>query len=138
MPKDTLVDRIFLYGIRPLLITVAILVGGVALLVYGYLRGNTDYLISGIFIALIGAGLGIGFHRTETRRITKTYYSTATLVGQKGRAQVSFPAGTKGVVHLENEYWSSFAEEDLSAGDEVEVVSVDPDKVTHRVRRTRT
>ena len=137
MPDDTLVDRIFLYGIRPLLLTVAILVGGAALLAYGFIRGNTDYMISGLFIALIGAGLGIGFRRTETRKITKTYYSTATLVGKTGRAQVAFAAGTKGVVHLENEYWSSFSEEDLQAGDPVEVVSVDPDKVTLRVRRTK-
>ena len=138
MPDDTLVDRIFLYGIRPLLITVALLVGGGALLVYGFGRGNTDYMVSGIFIVLIGAGLGIGFRRTETRKITKTYYSTATLVGKTGRAQVSFPAGTKGVVHLENEYWSSFSEDDLQEGDAVEVVSVDPDKVTLHVRRVRT
>ncbi len=138
MPDDTLVDRIFLYGIRPFIITIAILAGGVFLVVYGTLRGNTDYLISGIFIALIGAGLGIGFHRTETRKITKTYFSPATLVGKTGRVQVAFSAGTKGVVHLENEYWSSYADEDLRAGDPVEVVSVEPDKVTLRVRRVRT
>ncbi len=138
MPEDTLVDRIFLYGIRPFIITVVILVGGGFLTVYAALRGNTDYLISGIFIVMIGAGLGIGFRRTVTRKITKTYFSASTLVGKTGRAQVGFAAGTKGVVHLENEFWSSYAEEDLREGDAVEVVSVDPDKVTLRVRRVKT
>ncbi len=137
MPDDTLVDRIFLYGIRPFIITVAILAGGGYLTVYAILRGNTDYLISGIFILMIGAGLGFGFHRTETRKITKTYFSPATLVGKRGRAQVAFAAGAKGVVHLEHESWSSYSEEDLEAGDPVEVVSVDPDKVTLRVRRVK-
>ena len=137
MPDDTLVDRLFLYGIRPFLITVAILIGGGYLTVYAIPRGNTDYLISGIFILMIGAGLGIGFHRTETRKITKKYFSASTLVGKQGRAQVAFAAGTKGVVQLENELWSSFCAEDLQAGDAVEVVSVDPDKVTLRVRRVQ-
>ncbi len=135
MPGDTLVDRIFLYGIRPAIITVVILAGGGYLVVYGALRGNTDYLISGVFIAMIGAGLGIGFHRTETRKITKKYFSPATLVGKQGRVQMAFAAGTKGVVHLENEFWSGYCEQDLQAGDAVEVLSVDPDKVTLRVRR---
>ena len=137
MPDDTLVDRLFLYGIRPFLITVAILICGGYLTVYAILRGDTDYLISGIFILMIGAGLGIGFHRTETRKITKKYFSASTLVGKQGRAQVAFAAGTKGVVQLENEFWSSFCEEDLQAGDAVEVVYVDPDKVTLRVRRVK-
>ena len=137
MPDDTLVDRIFLYGIRPFIITVAILVGGGYLTVYAILRGNTDYLISGIFIIMIGAGLGIAFHRTETRKITKRYFAPSTLVGKQGRAQVAFAAGTKGVVHLENEFWSSFCAEDLQAGDVDEADSVAPDKVTQRVRREK-
>ncbi len=50
---------------------------------------------------------------------------------------MAFAAGTKGVVYLEHESWSSFCADEFQAGDPVEVVSLDPDKVTLRVRRVK-
>lgn len=136
-PPPSLIDRLYLYGIRAVLVVVALVVLGVALIVHGSLVGRLDYIASGAIIILIGIGVGIAAMQTSYSMITKPYFAAEAIVGKVGKAMGPIRAGAKGVVHLEHEQWSSFAEEDIGKGDSVVVTAVEPDKVTLRVRLHR-
>ncbi len=137
VPESTWIDRLFLYGIRSVLIVLAVVAFGAFLIAHGWLVSRFDYLVSGVLIIMIGVGLAFAFQQTTTTVITKRYYAADTLVGKVGRAVVSMKATGKGVVHVENESWSAVAEEDIARGDPILVTEVDPDKVTLRVRKHR-
>ena len=134
-PPPSLLDRLSLYGIRSVLVVVALVVLGVALIVHGALVIRLDYVASGAIIVLIGIGVGIAAMQTSYSMITKPYFAAEPLVKKTGKAVGPIRAGGKGVVHIEHETWSSIAEEDIGTGDSVVVTAVEPDKVTLRVRR---
>jgi len=138
VPESNLLDRLFLYGIRSVLVVLAVVVFGIYLIVHGALVSRFDYLASGILIVMIGIGLAFAFQQTTTKVITQRYYSGDTLVGKTGRAVVAMKSTGKGVVHVEHESWSAVAEEDIARGEPVIVTAVDPDKVTLKVRKHRT
>ena len=138
VPESNLLDRLFLYGIRSVLVVLAVVVLGIYLIVHGALVSRFDYLASGILIVMIGIGLAFAFQQTTTKVITQRYYSGDTLVGKTGRAVVAMKSTGKGVVHVEHESWSAVAEEDIARGEAVIVTAVDPDKVTLKVRKHRT
>ena len=137
VPESNLLDRLFLYGIRSVLVVLAVVVFGIYLIVHGALVSRFDYLASGILIVMIGIGLAFAFQQTTTKVITQRYYSGDTLVGKTGRAVVAMKSTGKGVVHVEHESWSAVAEEDIARGEPVIVTAVNPDKVTLRVRKHR-
>ena len=138
MPETNLIDRLFLYGIRSVLVVVAVVVFGLFLIVHGSLVGRFDYLASGIIIVMIGVGLAFAFQQTTTKVITQKYFDGTLIVGKTGRALVTMKGGGKGVVHVEHESWSAEAEEDIARGDPIIVTDVGPDKVTLKVRKHRT
>lgn len=133
--KPSLVNRLFLYGIRSVLIVAIIIVGGSVLIVHGWLVDHLDYIAAGAIIIILGVGIGVAVMRTEYTMITKKYFAAEGVVGLTGRSQSTVAAGAKGVVVIEHETWSSIAEEDLVNGDPVVVTAVEPDKVTLRVRK---
>ena len=136
-PASSFLDRLFLYGIRSVLVVLAVVVFGASLVAHGWLVDRFDYLASGVLIIMIGVGLAFAFQQTTTTVITKRYYAADTLVGKVGRAVVSMKATGKGVVQVEHESWSAVAEEDIARGDPIIVTAVDADKVTLKVRRHR-
>ncbi len=131
----TLVDRIFLYGIRALIVVAIITAVGVVLTVHGILVTRYDYIASGLFITILGVTIGFANMRTSVKLITKPYFAAEAMTGKTGRALGTIPTSAKGVVHIEHEQWSAVAEDDIGPGDLVVVTAVDPDKVTLRVRR---
>jgi len=138
VPVSSLLDRLFLYGIRSVLVVLAVIAFGIFLIVHGWLVSRFDYIASGALIVLIGVGLAFAFQQTTTKVITQRYFSGETLIGKTGRAVVPMKATGKGVVHVENESWSAVAEDDIARGEPVIVTAVDPDNVTLRVRRHQT
>ena len=138
VPVSSLLDRLFLYGIRSVLVVLAVIAFGIFLIVHGWLVSRFDYIVSGALIVLIGVGLAFAFQQTTTKVITQRYFSGETLIGKTGRAVVPMKATGKGVVHVENESWSAVAEDDIARGEPVIVTAVDPDNVTLRVRRHQT
>jgi len=138
VPISSLLDRLFLYGVRSVLVVLAVVAFGIFLIVHGWLVSRFDYVASGILIVLIGVGLAFAFQQTTTKVITQRYFSGETLIGKTGRALVPMKATGKGVVHVEHESWSAVAEDDIARGESVIVTAVDPDNVTLRVRRHQT
>jgi len=134
---STFLDRLFLYGIRSVLVVLAVAAFGIFLIVHGALVTRYDYIASGIVIVLIGVGLAFAFQQTTTQVITQRYFAGDTLVGKTGRSLASMKATGKGVVHVEHETWSAVAEEDIARGEPIVVTAVDPDNVTLKVRRHR-
>ena len=133
--KPSLTDRLFLYGIRSIVIVAVIVVGGSVLVVHGWLVDHLDYIAAGSIIIIIGVVIGVAVIRTEYTMITKKYFAAEAMVGKTGRAHAAIPAGTKGDVMIEHETWSSIAEEDIASEDGVVVTAVESDKVTLRVKR---
>lgn len=133
--KETLRDRIFLFGIRQLILVVAIVIAGLYVLLSGLIYSAVENIVGGLVIVLIGGGLAYGFKTTAVRRVTKRYYTVDTIIGKQGIAKVSFDEGAKGVVNVDNEYWSAVTADRIAEGDPVTVVSVEADKVTLRVKR---
>ena len=136
-PVSSLLDRLFLYGSRSVLIVLAVAALGVFLIVHGALVTRYDYIASGVVIVLIAVGLTFAFQATTTQIITQRYFAGETLVGKIGRSLASMKATGKGVVHVEHETWSAVAEEDIARGDPIVVTAVDPDNVTLKVRKHR-
>lgn len=136
-PK-TLADRVFLYGIRALIVVVIISALGVVLIVHGILVGRYDYIASGVIILILGVVIGVANMRTSVKLITKPYFAADAMTGKTGKALGAIRATAKGVVHIEHEQWSAVAEDNIASGDGVVVTSVEPDKVTLRVRKRDT
>lgn len=133
--REPLKERIFLYGIRQLLLVVVILAVGAYVAISGVVYGAVENIVGGMLIVFIGAGLAYGFKTTAVRRITKRYYNVSTMVGREGTAKSTFDAGTKGVVNVENEYWSAVSSGRIVEGETVTVESVEADRITLRVRK---
>lgn len=133
-PK-TFMDRLFLYGIRSLIVVLGIVALGVVLILHGALVDRLDYIASGAIIIVIGVTIGIAAMRTSYTMITKPYFAPDAMTGKTGKALGAIRANSKGVVHIEHEQWSCIAEEDIGSGDWVVVTAVDSDKVTLRVRK---
>jgi len=138
VPESSLIDRLFLYGARSLVLVLAVVALGIYLIAHGWLVGRFDYLASGVLIVMIGVGLAFAFQRTTTTVITQRYFSGDTLVGKTGKVVVAMKAGGKGVVHVEHESWSAVAVEDIDREDPIVVTQVDRDNVTLTVRKDRT
>jgi membrane protein implicated in regulation of membrane protease activity len=136
-PASSFLDRLFLYGIRSVLVVLAVAAFGIFLIVHGTLVTRYDYIASGIVIVLIAVGLAFAFQQTTTQVITQRYFAGETLVGKTGRSLASMKARGKGVVHVEHETWSAMAEEDIARGEPIIVTAVDPDNVTLTVRKHR-
>src|SRR5437879_13722008 len=92
-PASSFLDRLFLYGIRSVLVVLAVVAFGAFLVAHGWLVDRFDYLASGVLIIMIGVGLAFAFQQTTTTVITKRYYAADTLVGKVGRAVVSMKIG---------------------------------------------
>ncbi|MBX8630968.1 MAG: hypothetical protein M1117_02280 [Candidatus Thermoplasmatota archaeon] len=135
--KDTVIDRLFLFGIRPFLIVMAIIIAGIYFTITGSFQGNVGSIFTGVILLILGIGLAYGFKTTGTRKITKKYYNRDTKTGKTGKARNSFGAGVKGVVDVDNEFWTAVSDEQIKEGDEITVISVEPDKVTLRVAKKR-
>ncbi len=135
--KDSLIDRLFLFGIRPFLIVVGVFAIGLYMLVDGIASPQVGYIFTGVVLLLLSAGLAYGFRTTGTKKITKTYFTKDVKAGREGKAKQSFGPGVLGVVELDNEYWSAVSGDKISEGDEVIVLSVEPDRVTLRVGRKK-
>ena len=138
VPVSNLIDRLFLYGIRSVLVVLAVVAFGIFLIVHGWIVSRFDYLASGVLIVMIGVGLAFAFQQTTTKVITQRYFSGDTLVGKTGRALVAMKSTGKGVVHVEHESWSAFAEEDIARGEPIIVTAVESDNVTLKVRKHQT
>lgn len=134
-PRESLKERLYLFGVRQLALVAAVIVVGIVFVVIGAVAGQMENLVAGILIVLIGIGLGYGFKTTAVRRVSKRYYTMDTIVGKEGVAKSGFDQGNKGVVNVDNEYWSAVTSDRISEGDTVTVVSVESDKVTLRVRK---
>src|SRR5439155_11286683 len=113
-PASSFLDRLFLYGIRSVLVVLAVVAFGAFLIAHGWLVSRFDYLASGILIVMIGVGLAFAFQQTTTKVITQRYFSGDTLVGKTGRALVPMKATATGVVHVEHESSIGVAEEDIA------------------------
>ncbi|TLZ78219.1 MAG: hypothetical protein E6K07_06025 [Methanobacteriota archaeon] len=137
-PVSNLIDRLFLYGIRSVLVVLAVVAFGIFLIVHGWIVSRFDYLASGVLIVMIGVGLAFAFQQTTTKVITQRYFSGDTLVGKTGRALVAMKSTGKGVVHVEHESWSAVAEEDIARGEPIIVTAVESDNVTLKVRKHQT
>lgn len=134
-PKESMKERLYLFGIRQLALVLVVVAIGIVFVAVGAVIGPIENLLAGIIIVLIGVGLGYGFKTTAVRRISKRYYTMETIVGKEGVAKSGFDAGNKGVVNVDNEYWSAVTSDRISEGDMVTVVSVESDKVTLRVKK---
>lgn len=137
MPELSLLDRIFLYGVRSILVVLALVAFGSFLVTHGVLVERLDYIGSGAIIIVLGIGLAIAFMKTETKIIEKRYYTPETVVGAHGRAVLPFKANAKGVIQLEHETWSATSDEDIGRGESVVVTGIEPDRVTVRVAKYR-
>ncbi len=135
--KDSLIDRLFLFGIRPLLIVIAVFALGIYMVISGILNPNVGYTFTGVILVLLSIGLAYGFKTTGTKKITKTYFTKDVKAGRVGRAKKPFGRTVRGVVELDNEYWTAISDEEISDGDDVTVLSVEPDKVTLRVEKKK-
>lgn len=136
MPEESLLERIQLYGPRASLFLIVLIALGLLFLVAGGVAGQPELIMVGVLVLVVGVTLWM-IQRTEMAKITKRYFTPETLTGKTGSARASIRANTKGVVYLEHEYWSAIAVEDLRSGDPIVVVSVEPDKVTLRVKKSQ-
>src|SRR5439155_2542609 len=84
-PASSFLDRLFLYGIRSVLVVLAVVVFGASLVAHGWLVDRFDYLASGVLIIMIGVGLAFAFQHTSRTVITKRYYAAESLVGKVRR-----------------------------------------------------
>lgn len=134
-PPRTFMDRLFIYGIRSLIVVLVVVALGVVLTLHGWSVGRLDYIASGAIIIVIGLVIGVAAMRTSYTMITKPYFAADALTGKTGKAVGSIRANAKGVVHIEHETWSAVADEDIGRGDWVVVTAVESDKVTLRVRK---
>src|SRR5437867_13405915 len=98
LPVSSLLDRLFLYGIRSVLVALAVVAFGIFLIVHGWLVSRYDYPASGVLIVMIGVGLAFPFQQTTTKVITQRYFSRDTLLGKTGRAVAPMKATGKAVV----------------------------------------
>ncbi len=135
--KENVVDRLFLFGIRPFMIVMALLIGGLYFLISGALGSGISSLFTGAVLLLLGIGLAYGFKTTGTRKITKKYYNKDTKTGRQGKAKSGFGPGEKGVVEVDNELWTAVSAEKILADDEITVISIEPDNVTLRVGKRK-
>jgi membrane-bound ClpP family serine protease len=135
--KENVIDKLFLFGIRPFMIVMALLIGGLYFLISGALSSDISSLFTGVILVLLGTGLAYGFKTTGTKRITKKYYNKDTKVGRQGKAKSAFGPGEKGVVDVDNELWTAVSDDYLRAGDEITVISVESDNVTLRVGKRK-
>ncbi|MEM3851527.1 MAG: NfeD family protein [Methanomassiliicoccales archaeon] len=133
--KEGIVDRIFLFGIRQLIIVILIIIAGVYFTIYGATHSAVGDLIGGVLLILLGFGIGLALRATAIRRIRKRYYNVQDYVGKTGVARSTFDSRNKGVVLVENEYWSAITTSTISEGDEIKVTGVEPDRVTLRVEK---
>ncbi|MBX8635006.1 MAG: hypothetical protein KIS30_02995 [Thermoplasmata archaeon] len=134
---NSLIDRLFLFGIRPFLIVIGIFAIGLYMLAYGISGMDAGYIFTGVILLLLSAGLAYGFKTTGTKRITKAYFTKDIKVGRIGKAKKSFGGTTRGVVDLDNEYWTAVSDDNIAEGDDVTVLSVEPDRVTLRVEKKK-
>src|SRR5439155_173321 len=87
-PVSSLLDRLFLYGTRSVLIVLAVAALGAFLIVHGALVTRYDYIASGVVIVLIAVGLTFAFQATTTQIITQRYFATDLVPGKDGVANV--------------------------------------------------
>lgn len=133
--RETLTDRIFLFGIRQFIIVILIIAAGVYFLATGIVRGYLLNIVGGIFLLFLGLVLGLLLRAATVKRIRKKYYNMQQFVGKKAIAKSTFGSNTRGVVLLESEYWSAVTTSEIQEGDEVVVKGIEPDRVTLRVEK---
>src|SRR5207237_10388287 len=85
-PASSFLDRLFLYGIRSVLVVLAVVAFGAFLVAHGWLVDRFDYLASGVLIIMIVVGLAFAFQQTTPTVITKRYYAAHPWGGKVGRA----------------------------------------------------
>src|SRR5947199_10594833 len=86
LPVSSLLDRLFLYGIRSLLVVLAVVAFGIFLIAHGWLVSRFDYLASGILLVMIGVGIAFAFQQTTPKVTTQPDLSGDTLGGKTHRA----------------------------------------------------
>src|SRR3989454_10217212 len=96
VPVSNLIDRLFLYGIRSVLVVLAVVAFGIFLIVPGWVVSRFDYLASGVLIVMIGVGLAFAFQQTPPKGITQRYFSGDTLGGTTRRAPVAIQTPGQG------------------------------------------
>src|SRR2546428_11649884 len=60
-PVSNLIDRLFLYGIRSVLVVLAVVAFGLFLIVHGWVVSRVGHLASGVLIVLSRGGLAVAF-----------------------------------------------------------------------------
>src|SRR2546422_9916208 len=65
-PVSNLIDRLFLYGIRSVLVVLAVVAFGIFLIVHGWIGSRFDFLASGVLVRLVRVGLAFAFPQTAT------------------------------------------------------------------------
>ncbi len=135
MPKEPS-DFTVKYGMRVIVPLALFLLVAVLFLVLYFNTGRNDNVLLGLFFLflIVTVLLFFGFRITISNRITKKYFHTETLIGQKGRVIKGVPAETLGTVNILNEDWSFLCDSDTSDNQIVTVTEVLEDTATLRVK----
>ncbi len=131
-------ERVFIYGIRPLILVILIFLTGVLIIIKELMSADLFGAMIGIIIIAIGIILGIGFAATTVRRRRPSYRLPQYMIGLVGEARTEIKSGGEGVIWLESELWSAVSDssEDIKVGDKVLVTGYDGLKLRVKPQRT--
>ncbi|MCL5874423.1 MAG: NfeD family protein [Candidatus Thermoplasmatota archaeon] len=134
MPKEPS-DFTVKYGMRVIVPLGLFLLVAILFLVLYFNTGRSDDVLLGLFFVflIVTVLLFFGFRITISHRITKKYFHTEALIGQKGRVIKGVPAKTYGTLNVLNEDWSFICDSDTSDNQVVTVAEVMEDTATLRV-----
>src|SRR3989442_12063322 len=63
VPVANLIDRLFLYGIRSVLVVLAVVAFGIFLVLHRWIGSPVDHLASCVLIVMIGGGVAFAFQQ---------------------------------------------------------------------------
>ncbi|MGC8631544.1 MAG: NfeD family protein [Thermoprotei archaeon] len=135
---NKIIDRILIYGIRPLILVVTIILIGILILSIGISKSSMSMILISSIIILIGAILAIGFASTTVVKKKSVSHAPQNMIGQIGEAKSNIKPHSDGVVLVASELWSasSNSDEEIREGDKIIVTGHDGVKLI--VKREKT
>ncbi|MEM0135544.1 MAG: NfeD family protein [Thermoplasmatales archaeon] len=125
------------YGYRAVVPLAIIIIFAFYLLIEYLITGesNSFLLAFSIVFFVIAALLFVGFSITISKRITKKYFHTGSLVGQTGRVLKGVPANELGTVVVMSEDWSFVCDTETHDNELVTVIGVQEETATLTVKK---
>lgn len=122
--SDNIIDKILTFGIRPLILTLAVILVGAALIAIGISTSNLGTALIGVLITVLGALLFVGFSSTVVVKKRPRFHAPQFMVGLEGEAKTSIKPGSEGIVLVASELWTatSRSKDEIHEGDKVAVI----------------